>query len=73
MQVVKRDGRIVDFDKQKILAAIEKANAEVKPRERASARKNEKNTLWGYRKFCHCISLYISIMRWRNKNIAVRK
>lgn len=30
MQVVKRDGRIVDFDKQKILAAIEKANAEVK-------------------------------------------
>ena len=26
MQVVKRDGRIVDFDKQKILAAIEKAN-----------------------------------------------
>ena len=36
MQVVKRDGRIVDFDKQKILAAIEKANAEVKPRERAN-------------------------------------
>lgn len=39
----------------------------------ASTRKNEKNTLWGYRKFCHCMSLYISIMRWRNKNIAVRK
>ena len=36
MKVVKRDGRIVDFDKQKILAAIEKANAEVKPRERAN-------------------------------------
>ena len=35
--------------------------------------KTKKNTLWGYRKFCHCISLYISIMRWRNKNIAVRK
>ena len=36
MQVVKRDGRIVDFDRQKISAAIGKANAEVKPRERAS-------------------------------------
>ena len=36
MQVVKRDGRIVDFDRQKISAAIEKANAEVKPRERAN-------------------------------------
>lgn len=41
--------------------------------ELASARKNEKNTLWGYRKFCHCILLYISTIRWRNKNIAVRK
>ena len=39
----------------------------------ASTRKNEKNTLWGYRKFCHCMLLYISIIRWRNKNIAVRK
>lgn len=39
----------------------------------ASTRKNEKNTLWGYRKFCHCMSLYISTIRWRNKNIAVRK
>ena len=36
MQVIKRDGRIVDFDRQKIAAAIGKANAEVKPRERAS-------------------------------------
>ena len=36
MQVIKRDGRIVDFDRQKISAAIGKANAEVKPRERAS-------------------------------------
>ena len=34
MQVIKRDGRIVDFDRQKIAAAIGKANAEVKPRER---------------------------------------
>lgn len=41
--------------------------------ELASARKNEKNTLWGYRKLRHHISLYISIMRWRDKNIAVRK
>ena len=35
--------------------------------ELASARKNEKNTLWGYRKLRHHISLYISIMRWRDK------
>ena len=36
MQVIKRDGRIVDFDREKIISAIGKANAEVKPRERAS-------------------------------------
>ena len=30
MQVVKRDGRIVDFDKQKILAAIEKAKGQTR-------------------------------------------
>ena len=36
MQVIKRDGRIIDFDRQKIVAAIGKANAEVKPKERAS-------------------------------------
>ena len=35
--------------------------------ELASARKNEKSTLWGYRKLRHHISLYISIMRWRDK------
>ncbi len=36
MQVIKRDGKIVDFDKSKIKMAIEKANKEVKPKERAS-------------------------------------
>ena len=37
MQVIKRDGKIVDFDPdQKLRIAIEKANKEVKPRERAS-------------------------------------
>ncbi len=36
MKVIKRDGRIVEFDKTKIADAIEKANAEVKPRERAT-------------------------------------
>ncbi len=36
MQVIKRDGKIVDFDRSKIKMAIEKANKEVKPRERAS-------------------------------------
>ena len=29
MQVVKRDGHIVDFDRSKIVVAIQKANAEV--------------------------------------------
>ena len=36
MQVIKRDGKIVDFDRSKIRTAIEKANKEVKPEERAS-------------------------------------
>ena len=36
MKVIKRDGRAVDYDRAKIQIAIEKANKEVKPRERAS-------------------------------------
>ena len=32
MQVIKRDGKTVEFDREKISSAIEKANAEVKPR-----------------------------------------
>lgn len=36
MQVIKRNGNIVDFDQTKIATAIEKANCEVKPGERAS-------------------------------------
>lgn len=36
MKVIKRDGRAVDYDKEKITIAIQKANEEVKPRERAS-------------------------------------
>ncbi len=36
MQVIKRDGKTVEFDREKISSAIEKANAEVKPKERAS-------------------------------------
>ncbi len=36
MKVIKRDGRAVDYDRAKIQVAIEKANQEVKPRERAS-------------------------------------
>ena len=30
MKVIKRDGKIVDFDNEKIKIAIKKANAEVK-------------------------------------------
>ena len=29
MKIIKRDGRIVDYDRQKIAVAIEKANGEV--------------------------------------------
>ena len=36
MRVIKRDGRIVDYDRQKIAVAIEKANSEVRGREKAS-------------------------------------
>ena len=36
MKVIKRDGRAVDYDREKIRIAIEKANKEVKPKERAS-------------------------------------
>lgn len=46
MQVIKRDGKIVDFDRSKIRIAIEKANKEVKPKERAS--KEEINEIINY-------------------------
>lgn len=36
MKIIKRDGRIVDFDRQKIMIAIEKANEEVRGRQKAS-------------------------------------
>ena len=36
MQVLKRDGRAVDFDKSKIITAIQKANTEVRKKERAT-------------------------------------
>ncbi len=36
MKVIKRDGRAVDYDRAKINTAIEKANKEVKPKERAN-------------------------------------
>ena len=36
MKVIKRDGRAVDYDRQKIVIAIEKANQEVRKVERAS-------------------------------------
>ena len=36
MKIVKRDGSIVDYDREKIRTAIQKANAEVKGREKIS-------------------------------------
>ena len=36
MKIIKRDGRVVDYDRQKIWVAIEKANQEVKGKEKAT-------------------------------------
>ena len=36
MQVIKRDGTVVDYDRAKIAIAIGKANAEMEAKERAS-------------------------------------
>ena len=36
MKVIKRDGNTVDFDRSKIIRAIQKANAAVDPEERIS-------------------------------------
>ena len=36
MKIIKRDGRAVDYDREKIKVAIEKANKEVRPKERAT-------------------------------------
>lgn len=36
MQIIKRDGRIVEYDRSKIVTAIQKANAEVEENQRAS-------------------------------------
>ncbi len=36
MKIIKRDGRAVDYDREKIVTAIEKANKEVRPGQRAS-------------------------------------
>ena len=38
MKVIKRDGKIVDYDRSKIKVAIEKANSEVENKEQASAK-----------------------------------
>ena len=42
MQVVKRDGHIVDFDRSKIIIAIQKANDEVDVEERSLTRESRR-------------------------------
>ena len=39
MKIIKRDGRIVDYDRQKIATAIEKANRDVIDKSKASKNK----------------------------------
>lgn len=46
MKVIKRDGRSVDYDRSKIINAVEKANNEVRGKEKAS--KQEINTIIQY-------------------------
>ena len=46
MKVIKRDGRIVEFDKEKVFLAIEKANKEVKGRQKAT--KDEVKSIIAY-------------------------
>ena len=46
MKVIKRDGRAVDYNRDKIVTAIEKANKDVRPKERAT--KEEINAIIGY-------------------------
>ena len=41
MQVIKRDGSSVDYDRSKIIIAIQKANAEVEDIEKISQEKIE--------------------------------
>ena len=36
MKVIKRDGRTIEFDREKIEVAIEKANKEVRVKEKAT-------------------------------------
>lgn len=46
MKVVKRDGRIVEYDRNKIMIVIEKANKKVEPKQRA--KKKEVNAIIKY-------------------------
>ena len=39
MKVIKRDGRVVDYDRNKIIVAIQKANAEVDKNEQVNEEK----------------------------------
>ena len=46
MKVIKRDGRVVDYDRTKIVTAIEKANQEVRRKEKAN--KEDIKTITNY-------------------------
>ena len=45
MKVIKRDGRVVDYNKEKIVVAIQKANQEVMQTKRATNEEIWKNVL----------------------------
>ena len=62
MKVIKRDGKIVDYDRAKIKIAIEKANKEVEPKERATEKQIENIT-----KHIEDLNTYVQIISIINK------
>ena len=57
MKVIKRDGRVVEYDKEKIIIAIQKANNDVVATEQIGNKqiywrfKEKKNVSWRYTRY----------------------
>ena len=51
MKIIKRDGRAVDYNREKIAIAIEKANKEVKAKERVTKEEIRRINTCSYKKF----------------------
>ena len=62
MKVIKRDGKSVDYDREKIRKAIGKANICVGEKDRISERQIENiiKSIEKIKKICYYISIYVS-------------